>query len=164
MARADVAKTRQELKFSREELERTRIVAPVSGRVITPDLNLMVGTSLKSGDIFLEIEKADVIDADIAIPESDIAMIAMGDEVRLKAWGYSDNEIVGTVQAIAPIAEDLGYGKVVRIRARFQNDDDFLRSGMTGYAKVEGTDMRVGEAYLRSIKHFFQIEVWSWIP
>jgi hypothetical protein len=35
---------------------------------------------------------------------------------------------------------------------------------MTGYAKVDGAEMRVWEAYLRSIRRFFEIEVWSWIP
>ena len=33
-----------------------------------------------------------------------------------------------------------------------------------GRIYIEGAQMRVWEAYLRTIKRFFQIEVWSWIP
>jgi multidrug resistance efflux pump len=164
IARAEVEKLRRELAFARDELERTRIVAPVDGRVVTPNLNLRIGSFLRSGDVLLEIERTDVVDAEIAVPESDIPLVAVGDTVRLKAWGHADDEILGRVETIAPAASDQGYGSVVRVGARFANPDDFLRTGMTGYAKIDGVEMRVWEAYLRSIRRFFQIEVWSWIP
>lgn len=85
--------------------------------------------------------------------------------MRLKIAGLSEQQIEGQVEAIAPAAtEEDGYGKAIRVTASFDNADGFLRTGMTGYAKIAGEEMRVWEAYLRSIRHFFQIEVWSWIP
>ena len=53
---------------------------------------------------------------------------------------------------------------MVRVLAVFDNAQGALRSGMTGYAKIDGAQMRVWEAYLRSITRFFQVEVWSWVP
>ena len=164
IARADVDRLTLELQFRRDELERTRITAPMDGRVVTPDLELRNGSFLRVGETLLEIEDADVVRAAIAVPESDIALIAPGREVRLKAWGASDDEIPGTVESIAQAAEQEGYGSTVRVDAAFPNPDGRLRSGMTGYAKIEGAEMRTWEAYLRRIVRFFQIEVWSWIP
>jgi hypothetical protein len=66
--------------------------------------------------------------------------------------------------SIASAAEEQSYGMVVRVTAQFPNPNGRMVSGMTGYAKVEGGDMRTWEAYLRAFMRFFQIQVWSWIP
>ncbi|WP_255702923.1 HlyD family secretion protein [Roseivivax sp. GX 12232] len=164
IAEADVQRLRIQLAFHEAEVTRTRVEAPMAGRVITSDLELQIGSFLRVGDPLLEIERTERISAAIDVPEFDITLIAPGDAVRMKVRGYQEDEIEGRVAAIAPTAEDKGYGRVVRVDAVFENPDDFLRSGTTGYAKIEGTEMRVWEAYLRSIQRFFQIEFWSWIP
>jgi multidrug resistance efflux pump len=164
IAQAEVDRLSVELAFQRDELERTRIVAPMAGRVVTSNLQLLTGSYLRVGNPLLEIENVDVVNAVIAIPESDIPLVAPGDAVRLKALGQSDTEIIGTVQAIAPAVQQESYGSIVRVTVLFPNPDGILRSGMTGYAKIEGAEMRAWEAYLRSIMRFFQVEVWSWIP
>ncbi|MGQ0612031.1 MAG: HlyD family secretion protein [Paracoccaceae bacterium] len=161
---AEIDRLRLEMAFAEAELDRTRILASMDGRIVTPNLHLLTGSFLRAGDPLVEIENARQISAVIAVPESDIGLIAPGDVVRLKAAGQSDLETAGTVQAIAPSAEDEGYGSVVRVTAVFPNQDEFLRSGMTGYAKIDGANMQAWQAYLRSIMRFFQIEVWSWIP
>jgi putative peptide zinc metalloprotease protein len=48
--------------------------------------------------------------------------------------------------------------------ATFENTDKRLKSGMTGYAKIDTVTLPVGDVFTRSIKRFFQIEAWSWIP
>ncbi|KKN15306.1 hypothetical protein LCGC14_0987440, partial [marine sediment metagenome] len=164
IAQAEVDRLTQELSFVQDELERTRIAAPMDGRVVTADLELRNGSFLRVGETLLEIENSDLVTAAISVPESDIGLIAPGDRVRLKVRGQANLEIDGTVQSIAPSAEDQGYGSVVRVLAVFDNAQGALRSGMTGYAKIDGAQMRVWEAYLRSITRFFQVEVWSWVP
>ncbi|MGZ9809205.1 HlyD family secretion protein [Pseudoroseicyclus sp. H15] len=164
IAEAEVERLTRELQFRRDELERTRITAPMDGRVITPGLSLKNGAFLRVGEVLLEIENSDVVNAAISVPESDIALIEPGARVTLRAVGHADEEIIGEVRSIAPAAMEEGFGSVVRVDATFENPDEFLRSGMTGYAKIEAERMRVWEAYLRSFRRFFQVEVWSWIP
>ena len=136
----------------------------MDGRVVTAELELRQGTFLTVGEPLVEIEDAGTITATVAVPEADIGLVAPGDAVRLRIWGQSSSEILGSVQQIAPVATAEGQTNVVAVAAIFPNDEGLLRSGMTGYAKIEGAEMRVWEAYLRSIRRFFQIEVWSWIP
>ncbi len=164
IARADVEQMTLELEFREAEIERTRIEAPMDGKVVTPDLELRLGGFLRVGETLLEIERTDRVNAAIAIPEADINLIRVGNLVRMKVRGSPDDAIEGTVSKIAPAAEDTGYGRTVRVEATFWNPDDFLRSGTTGYAKIEAREMPVWEAYLRSFRRFFQIEFWSWIP
>jgi multidrug resistance efflux pump len=164
IAAAEVARLSQELAFREDELARTRIEAPMDGRVVTPDLQLRYGAFLTVGEALVEIEDTATITAMVAVPEADIGLVVPGDTVRLRIWGQSGSEIAGTVQEIAPVATAEGQSNVVAVEATFPNADGLLRSGMSGYAKIEGAEMRVWEAYLRSIRRFFQIEVWSWIP
>lgn len=164
IAAAEVARLTQELAFREDELARTRIEAPMDGRVVTSDLELRYGTFLTVGEALIEIEDAGTITATIAVPEADIALVAPGDGVRLRIWGQSGSEIEGTVREVAPVAMVEGQANVVMVEAAFPNAGGTLRSGMSGYAKIDGAEMRVWEAYLRSISRFFQIEVWSWIP
>ncbi|MEO1554819.1 MAG: efflux RND transporter periplasmic adaptor subunit [Pseudomonadota bacterium] len=164
IARANVEQLTLDLAFREAEIARTRIVAPMSGRVVTPELQLRIGSYLNVGSTLLEIERSDVVSAAIAVPESDITLVEPGDQVTLKIRGLAGQPIEGTVARIATVANDDAFGRIVRVEAEVENADDILRSGMTGYAKVEGAEMRVWEAYLRSIQRFFQIEFWSWIP
>ena len=39
-----------------------------------------------------------------------------------------------------------------------------LKSGMTGYAKVDGETLPVWKAFTRAIFRFIDVELWSWIP
>lgn len=164
IARAEVDRLERELAYNRDELSRTSIRAPIDGYVVTPDLQLRRGDYLREGDLLLEIEQSQTVYAVIAIPEADAAMVVPGQNVRLRVRSGADTELHGTVESVAPVAEDLGFGRIVRATAEFPNEDGSLRSAMTGHAKIEGVEMRVWEAYLRSIRRFIQIDVWSWIP
>ncbi len=164
IARADVARLERELAFARDELARTRIVAPLEGKVVTADLHLKRGDFLRTGDLLLEIEQSETVTATISVPEADIGLVQPDQVVRLRVRGDAATEVQGTVQSVAPAAEDAGYGRIVRVTAEFPNEEGLLRSAMTGHAKVEGVDMRVWEAYMRSILRFIQIDMWSWIP
>ncbi len=164
IARAAVDRLERELAYDKGELQRTLIVSPMDGTVVTADLNLRVGDYLKIGDEFLAIEKTDVVTATISIPEADIGFIKPGQSVRLRAESQSEIEVTGEIRQVAPVAEDAGYGRIVRATAVFPNSDGLLRSSMTGWAKIEGSEMLVWEAYLRTIVRFAKIDVWSWIP
>ncbi len=164
VAQSDVDRLKTELAFRRDEMERTSIRAPMDGRVVTPNLDLLRGKYLRTGESLIEIERAEVIKASIAVPEADIGLIKVGATVRLKAWGDSDREILGVVESVGSAAVEQTSGSVVQVLASFDNTDGLLRSNMTGYAKIDGGEMTVWRAYLRSLTRFFQIEVWSWIP
>jgi len=161
---ANIDKLTRQLEFNTDELARTTVVSPVAGRVVTQDMNLRIGSYLKSGDMLMEVEATDVVTANIDVPEGDSPFLTTGRPVRLKLQGFSDTEFPGEVIAIAPSAETQSYGQTVQVIVNFPNVDGKMVSGMTGYAKIEGAPMRVWEAYLRTITRFFQIQVWSWIP
>lgn len=163
-AEAEVKRLQTELAYRKDELERTRIVAPTSGQIVTSNPDLMIGRYLQRGQVLAEIEDNRMALVEVSVPESDIAYVDIGDRVRLKAWAYSDSETLGTVISLAPAADTKGYGRVVRVKTLVPNADGAIRSEMTGYAKIDGAELPVWKAFSHMIMRFFRIEVWSWIP
>lgn len=145
-------------------LDKVRLVAPISGRVITPRPDFMVGKYLDEGDLFVQIEDITKARVEIEIPESDIGLVEVGKKVRLRPWAGQGQEIHGQVEAIAPIAEIREFGNVVRITALVDNEREILKSSMTGFGKVSTVEMCVNEAFTRMLVRFALIEMWSWLP
>ncbi|MGF1640821.1 MAG: HlyD family secretion protein, partial [Rhodospirillales bacterium] len=162
--RAEVRALERETEFRRAEIERARILAPVAGRVVTKNLHFNLGKHLPLGTLFAEIEDLRLAQVEVEVPESDIAEVRIGSKVRLKAWGASETERVGTVVGIAPVTEPREYGEIVRVTTEVANDDGFLKTGMSGYGKIEGSEMPAWQAFTRLFVRFFRIEFWSWIP
>lgn len=164
VARADVTRLQEQVTYLESQIERTEIRAPVAGHIVTSNIELQRGMYLTVGSLFAVIERSQLAQAEILVPETDIGEVKVGADVRLKPWGNSDMEIAGHVVSISPVAEKTPYGPVIHVKSEIDNADGFLRADMTGYAKIAGSEMPVWEAYTRLFVRFFNIEVWSWIP
>lgn len=163
-ARAEVERLTHKLAYERDQLADTTVRAPTDGRVVTPNVHLLTGSFLRRGAELLSLDDTRTLDAEINLPEADIGLVKVGDKVQLRPWSTEDREIVGTVSEIAPTAQARPFGMVVRVRATIPNENGVLMPAMTGYAKIDGEDMRVWEAFLRRIIRTVRVEMWSWIP
>ena len=163
-ARTEVERLTRKLAYARDQLADTTVRAPTAGRVMTPNVSLLTGTYLRRGAALLTLEDTHTLQAEINLPEADVGLVKVGDNVRLRPWANEDREISGKVTSIAPAAQAKSYGTIVRVAVSIPNPDDTLRPAMTGYAKIDGEDMRVWEAFLRRFIRIVRVEFWSWIP
>lgn len=164
VAQGEVDRLKAELSFYKDQLSKVELRAIAAGRIVTENVNLLRGKYLRIGELFVEIEDHEIARAEVRVSETDIGLVELGDVVRLKAWAIPDEERLGTVVSIAPSAEIEDFGRVVRVKTQFPNEQGFFRPEMTGFAKIDGTEMKTWEAFSRLIVRFFQIEVWGWIP
>ncbi|MEW8520728.1 MAG: efflux RND transporter periplasmic adaptor subunit [Candidatus Thiodiazotropha sp.] len=137
---------------------------PFDGRIITMRLKDLENTYLEDDDLFAEVEDTRRVTIEIDIPESDIAVVAIGDTMRLKPLLAPDIIVKGEISQIYPTSFETDYGNIVKVLTVIENEDEALRSGMTGFAKINGKEMFLGEAFGRALLRFVQIEVWSWLP
>ncbi len=152
------------LKYYKENVGLTKLLAPISGRVITPYIGTRVGQVLKEGDLFAVYENTETIQAEIQLPEADIDEVKIGARIKVRPQTYPTRFFYGNVVLIAPTAVDTPYGKVVRVITTIPNPDMELRPLMTGEAKIEGRWVPVVIAFTKAIIRFFMVEVWSWFP
>lgn len=163
-AEAELQKLREDLTFYEEQWRRTRLSMPIAGRIATIELQNLRNKYLEEGQLFCKVEDTREVRVEIAVPEAEIHEVTVGDPVRLKTWAEPGRIFNGVVTEIAPQATEETYGNVVMVIAVLPNADLALKTGMTGYAKIQGNDTRVGAAFTRALVRFFLIEIWSWLP
>ncbi|MDV2503917.1 MAG: efflux RND transporter periplasmic adaptor subunit [bacterium] len=159
---AELARLRVELAHYETKKSLTRIVSPSGGVVTTPKLKEKVGELVKKGDLILEVHDFSSVIAEIEVPEKEIADIAVGQPVVLKARSYPGRTFYGRVTDIAPIATEGEIQKVVTVRSEIANPDLLLRPGMSGNAKIVAGERRLGEILTRRIARTVRVELWSW--
>lgn len=171
------------------DVERTTIVSPIDGRVVTPRVEELAGTYLKPGqrDLAVQIEDARVIQAEVEVPEEDAGAVRVGAQVKVVPWAYHDRVFLGKVVSIAPVASTNAadkttanvYGqtqgtaqvsmsnstyKIVRVLTEIPNDAALLKTDMTGYAKIATEDRPVWDVLFRPLIRWCKVQVWYWIP
>lgn len=163
-AKADLMILEKDLVFYEEQLRRTRLTMPSDGRIITMNLDNMVNKYFEDGQLFAEIEKTDKVQVEISIPEPDIGQVSLGSHVSLKVIFLPNEVVSGKVSDIYPSTTETEYGNVIKIISIIPNDGGVLQTGMTGYAKVQGEEMYLAEAFTRALTRFVLVEAWSWLP
>lgn len=164
---AEIKRLREQLSYLRDQHERTRLRAPVAGKIVTPRLEFKTGGFLKEGDPFATVEDSRIMRAEILAPETDIGEVRPDAPVRLRVWAYPLRDFAGRVAAVAPVVESSSanpFVRVVRVIVEIPNPDGLLKSQMTGIAKIAAGDKPFVVAFTRALVRFAMIEMWSWLP
>lgn len=126
------------------DLEFTRVTAPVSGvisdRKVDPG-NVIAGGS-SAADILTTIVAVDPIHFEFEASEAQLLRyqreaLKTGGKVEIRLQDETDFKWTGTVD-FSDAVVDAGSG-AVRMRAKVANPDGFLKPGMFGRARVEGS-------------------------
>ena len=92
------------LESARRALEETILVAPVSGTVT--EMNVRVGEMSGTGQAaVVVISDLETLVVDVNLDETDVAQIAVGQEVLVGVDAFPDAKLTGKVTDIAPVAE-----------------------------------------------------------
>jgi HlyD family secretion protein len=139
------------LKQTNEQLAKTNIRSPISGTITS--MNIKVGeTAVASqigiaGSSLMTIANTDTMITEVNVDETDIAKIAVGQEVAIHTAAYPDVAIKGEVQEIplspkqnSPAAQGAGGASLSRtysIKVRLVDTKDLsLRPGLTCRAEI----------------------------
>lgn len=146
------------------KLDRTTLRMPFDGNILTLHLKDRTNSYLEQGKPFAYVEYTGSVTAQIDIDESDLQYVKTGATVRLRPTAYFNRQFEGVVTQIDRNVTTKPSGTYAEIIATFQNPGGVLKTGMTGEAKIDGETMPVWQAFTQGFQHFFQVEVWSWIP
>lgn len=163
-AEAELHRYLEQVRYLQEELSRAVIAMPFDGRIVELNFRQRKGQYLNKGELLVEVENTGYLLAEIEVPETDIGEVVIGADSRLKTWALPNKPYEGTVTNIEPKVIEQPFGNVVKVLVRLENMDGLLHSGMSGYAKIQGVDRPVWEAFTRMIVRFFMVELWSWLP
>ena len=146
------------------KLRRTTLRMPFDGNILTLHLKDRINSYLNQGDPFATVEYTGEVTAQLDIDESDLQYVKVGSKVRMHPTAYFNDEFDGVVTMIDRNVTTKPSGTYAAVLATFPNKDGALKTGMTGEAKIDGPVVPVWQAFTQGLQHFFQVDVWSWIP
>jgi len=144
------------------EQARAQLVAPLSGFVLTPDLEALEGRRLEEGDVFAQVSPLDTLRVEIGVSEAEVARIHPGESLRLKVLGFPDRQFRGTVTEVAWAGEPTAAGRpaVFKVLGRVANPNGLLKSGMTGRARVDVAPDTLLSRWLRGFWRWLRMSFW----
>jgi len=149
------------MSYARSEDQDQRLLAPVTGSILTPRIEERVGEHLDRGDVLCEIARLDPVHVEVQISEEDIGELRPGAPARVKAVSYPDRQFRGKILSIAPEGTPVpGKPTAFVVTVECANPNLELLAGMTGRAKLEaGTAPWIWSA-LRPLVHAMRMKFW----
>ena len=137
MAEAQIDKLAAEIRLIERHIEQATLVAPISGRLVSEDLERRLGAPVEAGDVLFEIARIELLRAELYVPEDSIALVNIGQAGELAAVGHPDRKIRFVVERITPLAEVVNQVNSFRVRARLLDRPTWMRPGMEGLARID---------------------------
>lgn len=158
---ADYWKT--EVANAEQLLERAALRSPIDGVVATPHIDTFIGRRLQFGDTFGEVVDASTAVVDIAVEDSDVSLLRIGQKAAVKLNGYPTRTFRGTVSTVSPKAEAQGDSRVFFARVAVDNADGLIRSGMEGRGKISTGWRMSGYVLFRRPAIWLYSRAWNWL-
>lgn len=153
MARAQLEQLDAKVKHSESQIGETRIESPFDGTV----------TMVNQNNIIISIVRTDTIRARIYVPEKEIAVVKLGNPVKLKVRSFPYLTFGGVVTKIDPlVVDETGKHRVIIVTANIANQDALLLPGMTGKAKIYCGSWPIYRLIMWRLVRYIRVEFWSW--
>jgi RND family efflux transporter MFP subunit len=161
-SRRDEQRARRAL--AEEQLGRTSLRAPVAGVLVTPHIEQRVGQALARGAEFAIVADVGAVTAEVAVPESEAALVKTGQPVALKLNPFPTRVFRGSVERVGAELRQEGTESFVVAEARVENAEGSLRAGMLGTGKVSAGTRPLGYALLRKPLRYLWLKIWPLLP
>lgn len=138
-AKAVIIQREAALKQSEVDLERTKIISPINGTVIsrTVDLGQTVAASFQAPELFKIAQDLRRIRIEAQVNEADVGAVAQGNTVNFTVDAYPDRTFEGAVTQVRLSATELQNIVTYTVIIEAANEDRKLFPGMTANVQIE---------------------------
>jgi multidrug efflux pump subunit AcrA (membrane-fusion protein) len=158
--RARLARLQEEARYLEGVRKRLPIQSPVTGVIVTPRLKEKFMGYVREGEVIAVIEEPAVLEAEINLPEQEVARVQPDQRVELKARALPFDVFKARVDRIAPAAGRGDVQSTLTAYCRLEAPEPALRSGMTGHARVFTGQRSLGGFLLDRALRFVRTEFW----
>lgn len=100
---ANLMRAEEELNYLESIKLQLKLISPIDGIITTHDFQSNVGSYYEEGDVIAEIANPGDLEAEITIPERDIASVEIGQAITLKVLGLPRETYQARIERIAPV-------------------------------------------------------------
>ena len=136
IAKSEMRRHQANVTILNQRLHNLEVRSPITGVVVTGDLEKAVGVPLELGQTLFEIAPLETMVAEIGVPESEAQYVKPGMSVQLKFDSFPFQTFSAEIQRVHPRAEDVDDASVFIADVVLENSAGRLRPGMSGSAKI----------------------------
>jgi RND family efflux transporter MFP subunit len=170
-SRIEVQLYQAETQLEQKRVDEARLLAPISGVVVTPKVEEKAGEMLNPGDTFCELVDEGHMAVQINVRETDLPLLREGAPVRIKLNALPTQTLIGTLDRIGAATEQDEGEQFFVVRADFANPGFTARDGMVGSAKILARGgwfssgwYPLGYVIFRTPFRWAWELAWSWLP
>lgn len=131
-ADAQVASVEKKLELAQQQLDYTRLTAPVGGRIAS--VNVEVNENVGAGQTIVMLTAGDAIEVEIAVPEILIARVRAGQDVKVMFDAIPNELFAGSVTEVGVTSQ--GFATTYPVVVKLSQDDARLRPGMAAEVRL----------------------------
>lgn len=137
-AKAVIAQREAALNSAQVDLERTRIVSPINGTVISRsiDLGQTVAASFQAPELFKIAQDLRLISIEAQVNEADVGSVSEGNPVAFNVDAYPDRTFEGKVTQVRLSSTELQNIVTYTVIVEAENKDRKLFPGMTANVQI----------------------------
>lgn len=160
IANAQAEQANAQLGLIEQQLERTRLSAPVDGMVVSDDIAQRLGAPIKQGETLFEIAAASGFIVQLSIDERDIGWVTSGQEGHIKLASLPGDVFTFRVKSVTPLSEVREGRNYFRVEAELVGDSAALRPGMSGTGKISAGQQALGWIWFHDLWHWLRLSFW----
>jgi multidrug efflux pump subunit AcrA (membrane-fusion protein) len=160
IARANADKAQALIDLYNYRIDQARILAPLTGTLVTGDLKRQIGAPVETGKVLFEIAPLDSLRAEAYVPEDEVTEVKPGQQGLLATASFPGQRIRFIVERVNPAAEVVNNRNVFKVRVRLIGTKPWLRPGMEGVAKIAVEKRRYAWIWSRKVVNWIRMKLW----
>ena len=160
IAKANAARLAAKISLTRHHISQANLVSPLAGVVLTGDLKRKIKAPVKTGDVLFEVAPLSKLEADVYVPEDQIADVHVGAKGELATAGKAGEHVGFVVQRVNPMAELVKQQNVFRVRVILDDVRPWMRPGMEGVAKIDVDRRSYLNVWTRTMVNWVRMKLW----
>ncbi len=175
----EIHRINNEIELKKDLIKRCKVISPITGHILTPQMDRRVGLTVKRGDLICELADLNSWQLVIEVPQADIEWVrlaAAGGEgqasdqvlpvvIDYVLEAFPQVKLAATIDRpdqIAHAARITQNGNVFDVRIDIEPDalekiQHGLRDGMEGSAKIRTVKKPLGFVVARKVIRFFRL-------
>lgn len=163
LAASEVRSAEAQLALAEARLQRTLLLAPMDGLVVTGDWAQQIGGPVESGKEMFEIASGDGYRVVLHVPDADIARVRAGQTGRLRLTGRPQETWPFELTRLTATASVQDGQNGFRVEAAWVGEVPALSPGMQGVGKIEVGRANLLTQWTRSSVDWLRLQLWRWI-
>jgi RND family efflux transporter MFP subunit len=160
---AKLEEARAQLELIQARLQRTQVLSPFDGVVITGDLTQSLGAPVKKGETLMTVAPEHDFRVILEVDERDIADITLNKAGSLALSALPGDTLPLEVRRITPVATTSQGRNYFEVEAQLKAKGDQLRPGLLGVGKVEAGSRSLLWIWTHRISDWLRLTLWSWV-